>query len=153
MNGKLCVYAIRHNVTNRVYIGSSSKVDQRFKNHMYCLRGGRHPVEDMQADFDKYGEDYTFTILEDVCYSDKKAEFRWMEKYQSYVRGVGYNYKDHYFSRPKIIRVTFDGKTKSIRDWSDETGLSYETIYARLFYKKWDVEKALTTLGRSRTND
>jgi hypothetical protein len=54
----------------------------------------------MQADFDKYGEDYTFTILEDAIeFKDKGKEYEWMEKYQSNVRGIGYNYKDQKWDR------------------------------------------------------
>lgn len=148
MNTPLKIYCIRHNVTNRVYIGSSQRVEQRLKNHFEALRGHRHIVEDMQDDFDKYGDNYTVTILEEVVdYNEKNKEYQWMEKYQSHVRGKGYNYKDHVFtSRKKAkIMLTFDGKTMTLRGWADKTGLSYETLYSRVVVGKWDAEKALTT--------
>ena len=89
------VYAIRHNVTNRVYIGSSCHVDKRFNEHLTALRSHRHSVEDMQADFDKYGDDFTLTILDHIAtIADKNKEYEWMQKNQSYIRGVGYNYND-----------------------------------------------------------
>ena len=89
------VYAIRHNKTNRVYIGSSCHVDKRFYEHLSALRSNRHPVEDMQEDFDKYGEDFTLTVLDHIAsIEEKDKEYDWMDKNQSYVRGVGYNYKD-----------------------------------------------------------
>ena len=89
------VYAIRHNVTNRVYIGSSYHVDRRFNDHLAALRSHRHSVEDMQADFDKYGDDFTLTILDHIAtIADKNKEYEWMQKNQSYIRGVGYNYND-----------------------------------------------------------
>lgn len=89
------VYAIRHNKTNRVYIGSSYHVDKRFYEHISALRSNRHPVEDMQEDFDKYGEDFTLTVLDHISsIEEKDKEYEWMDKNQSYVRGVGYNYKD-----------------------------------------------------------
>lgn len=89
------VYAIRHNVTNRVYIGSSYHVDKRFNEHLTALRSHRHSVEDMQADFDKYGDDFTLTILDHIAtIADKNKEYEWMQKNQSYIRGVGYNYND-----------------------------------------------------------
>ena len=92
------VYAIKHNKTNRVYIGSSKNPDMRVKQHIFALRGGRHTVEDMQADFDKFGEDYEVLYLEVIKkYSDRFHEYDWMEKYKSYIRGVGYNYKDRFF--------------------------------------------------------
>lgn len=89
------VYAIRHNVTNRVYIGSSCHIDKRFNEHLSALRSHRHPVEDMQADFDKYGDDFTLTVLDHIATeADRNKEYEWMQKNQSYIRGVGYNYND-----------------------------------------------------------
>ena len=89
------VYAIRHNVTNRVYIGSSCHIDKRFAEHITALRGHRHPVEDMQADFDRYGDDFSLTILDHIgTEAEKNKEYEWMKKNQSYIRGIGYNYND-----------------------------------------------------------
>jgi group I intron endonuclease len=89
------VYAIRHNVTNRVYIGSSCHIDKRFAEHISALRAHRHPVEDMQADFDRYGDDFSLTILDHIgTEADKNKEYEWMKKNQSYIRGIGYNYND-----------------------------------------------------------
>ena len=93
------VYAIRHNVTNRVYIGSSCHVDKRFNEHLTALRSHRHTVEDMQADFDEYGDDFTLTIVDHIAtIADKNKEYEWMQKNQSYIRGVGYNYNDKKWS-------------------------------------------------------
>ena len=89
------VYAIRHNVTNRVYIGSTCHVDKRFNEHISALRSHRHPVEDMQADFDRYGEDFSLTVLDHIATeADRDKEYDWMKKNQSYIRGIGYNYND-----------------------------------------------------------
>ena len=93
------VYAIRHNATNRVYIGSSYHVDKRFYQHLTALKAHRHPVEDMQADYDKYGDDFTLTVLDHIgTIAEKNKEYEWMNKNQSYIRGVGYNYKDKKWS-------------------------------------------------------
>lgn len=94
------VYAIKHNKTGRIYIGSSSNLDRRIKHHMAALRRHAHTVEDMQADYDKYGEDYTLSILEEIFeYKDRKKEYEWMGKYQSNIRGIGYNYKDSVWNK------------------------------------------------------
>ena len=42
-------------------------------------------------------------------------------------------------------KVTFNGKTQSIAKWAKEVGLSRQTIHARLRYRGWSTEKALTT--------
>jgi hypothetical protein len=102
----------------------------------------------MQADFDKYGDDYTVTILEEIVdYNDRYKEFQWMEKYQSHIRGNGYNYKEpHFFNKPRIKHlITFNGITKPLAQWASEMNLPYETIHNRLFARGWSVEKALTT--------
>ena len=90
------VYAIQHNTTKRIYIGSSVDVEARYMNHMYQLRAGKHIVEDMQDDFINYGEDYSLFILDEITeHEDRFKEYEWMEKYKSHCRGIGYNYKDH----------------------------------------------------------
>ena len=90
------VYAIQHNVTKKYYIGSSSNVRTRFQHHLACLRRGTHPVEDMQQDFDIYGDDLTLYELEEITnFGERKKEYEWMAKYKSNIRGEGYNYKDH----------------------------------------------------------
>jgi hypothetical protein len=48
-------------------------------------------------------------------------------------------------NRRSGVRITFRGKTKSIRRWSEETGISYGTLWERLQVWKWEPERALTT--------
>ena len=89
------IYALRHEPTKRIYIGSSARPGARYRCHLSLLRNGKHPVGDMQADYDAHGEDYSLYILEEVSAKEHRAkEFAWMEKYQSYIRGNGYNYRD-----------------------------------------------------------
>ena len=96
------VYMIKHNQTGRMYIGRSWNVERRVKSHFSSLRNGRHPVEDMQEDFDKYGDDYTVTILGEE--GANNTEIKKMDKYRSTTRGIGYNYNDP--------QVTSKGRTK-----------------------------------------
>ena len=99
------VYAIRHNVTDRVYIGSSCNVDRRFKQHLYALQARTHVVDDMQKDYNEHGEDFTFTILDTINdESEIEKEYEWMDKYQSFTRGIGYNYKD--LKRRSVARTS-----------------------------------------------
>lgn len=43
----------------------------------------------------------------------------------------------------KTHMITYNGKTQSIRDWSEETGIPLNTLRLR-FHSKWPVEKMLT---------
>lgn len=89
------IYAIRHNVTGKIYIGRSASPAERYRHHLNRLRRGAHSVEDMQRDFDLYGEDYTFRILDEVrCGEPTGKEAHWMHVYQTRDRRYGYNYKD-----------------------------------------------------------
>lgn len=94
------IYAIQHNETRKIYVGSSSDVENRYWSHMYALRSDKHTVEDMQEDFNEYGENYSLFILDEIHeYSEKEKEYTWIEKLQSHIREKGYNYKDRkYFN-------------------------------------------------------
>lgn len=99
------IYMITHNVTKRMYIGSTGKFNTRIKNHLNALRSGRHSVEDMQKDFDDYGEDYTIEILDKIdSIKSFRKEYDYMEIYKSRIRGLGYNYKDnHAISKKEAV--------------------------------------------------
>lgn len=89
------VYAIQHNVTKKIYIGSSNNLEQRYKNHIWQLRAGKHHVRDMQKDFDEFGEDYSLFVLGEITrFTERGLEYEWMRKYNTTTRGVGYNYLD-----------------------------------------------------------
>lgn len=94
------VYAIQHNVTKKIYIGSSNDVTARYWSHIYQLRSNKHNVEDMQDDFNRYGENYSLFIIDEIKnYDERHKEYKWIEKYETFIRGKGYNYKDHIFKK------------------------------------------------------
>lgn len=93
-----CIYVIKNTINNRVYVGRSSQPETRWKAHIAKLRRGCHPVEDLQFDFDQFGEDvFDFKIIEIVdpknSYKTYK-EYKWMQKLRSTDRATGYNYND-----------------------------------------------------------
>lgn len=145
------IYAIRHNVTNRVYVGRTENFQKRINQHMSNLRAHLHPVEDMQEDFDQYGEDYTITVLEEIWEGPRgEKEYEWMQKLQSHVRGIGYNYKDRYFCHDVKHQVVFNGKTVTLGELSRETGVPYSVLYTRVVTLGWDVENAVSKPIRRR---
>jgi hypothetical protein len=100
------VYAIQHNKTKRIYVGTSSKPETRYRAHISSLKRNEHKIETMQDDFNQYGEDFSFFILEKVEHarvytsygsciaSEHKAEYEWMRKLGTTKKEIGYNYKD-----------------------------------------------------------
>jgi len=41
--------------------------------------------------------------------------------------------------------ITYNGETKTIAEWSRETGIKYNKLYERINKCGWDIERALTT--------
>lgn len=104
----LTVYAIQNKVNKKLYIGVSENPQSRLKAHLTLLRGGKHSVEDMQDDFNKYGDVFDIFILEENVDYYSLEEYKYMKKYRSCEREYGYNYKDHIakrinFNKPKEI--------------------------------------------------
>lgn len=48
------------------------------------------------------------------------------------------------------VYLTYNGKTQSLRRWSEETGINYGTLHERIAVWKWDAERALTTPALSK---
>ena len=91
------VYALRHNPTGKVYVGATyHDVEFRINQHMSALRGNRHPVEKMQEDFNKYGDDYSYFILYQSTdsFEVSKQEKMYMGLLRTRDPEKGYNYKD-----------------------------------------------------------
>ena len=89
------IYELRHNATGKVYIGRSTDMPSRMRKHKSLLRKGTHPVRDLQHDYDTFGPDISFTVLEKVSAgSGSIEERRWMLKRGSTDRTRGYNYQD-----------------------------------------------------------
>lgn len=109
MPNELYIYKIECAANNKKYIGRTQYPMTRRQAHFYALRHNKHTVEDMQADFNKYGEEtFSFKVIE-VCHpigdwrKDKEianSERRWIKYHRSYMREKGYNYKDKMFNHP-----------------------------------------------------
>lgn len=127
------VYAIQHNITKKIYIGSSSDVPVRYWNHIYRLRNGRHGIEDMQKDFDEYGEDYSLFILDKIAnFQEREKEYQWMRIYGSNIKEKGYNYKDKATSKikkklPLVSGLPENTQFKMLHYQENEEGKRFES--------------------------
>ena len=131
------VYMIRHNVTGRMYIGKSQNVPKRIYNHFILLQSGKHTVEDMQKDFNDYGNDFTISFLGEANSSNLNLEIEMMEKYHSTVRGIGYNYKDPHITAA-IRNATKKRNPKAmicklVRTLDDEQAEYAYTLLSKIF--------------------
>lgn len=84
------VYAIRHSITHRVYIGYSKDVTRRWQGHRHALRRGTHHSYALQQDWNRDGEDaFMFEVLEEALPQNVRAiEQRWLTTLSPYYNTV-----------------------------------------------------------------
>lgn len=97
------IYAIRNRENGRIYVGMTSDLKNRVKQHFSDLRGstpqtmrrGRERVKTLlQIDFDAYGQDvFEVYVLEENVSPEKcqEREAYWIEYYNSTNPNCGYN--------------------------------------------------------------
>ena len=87
------IYAIRHNITKRIYVGCSVHYEKRIREHISHLRNGNHTNVELQKDYDIYGESYSFFLIETGVrfYDCFDREKMWMCVLKSNDIKTGYN--------------------------------------------------------------
>lgn len=97
------VYAIRNTKNNKMYIGESIDIEQRWKTHQEDLDNGSHHSYKLQEDYDKSkNKEFRFFILEEFIFPFNAKidsaklqlilycrEYYYMKKYKS--KSKGYN--------------------------------------------------------------
>lgn len=92
-NSNCGIYKITNLKNNKGYIGQSTDIKTRWKNHKFELKNNIHHNEHLQSSFNKYGEDaFEFRILERT---DKEnlddAEAYWINYFDTTNPEKGYN--------------------------------------------------------------
>lgn len=90
------IYSITNIINNKIYIGQSVEIEQRWKRHKRELNQNKHINEYLQRSWNKYGEDlFVFEIIEkcDVNELDDKERF-WIKYHKSNNYIYGYNLDD-----------------------------------------------------------
>lgn len=88
------VYAIYNTEKKKIYIGSSVRVEKRWRDHKRELKLEIHHSRYLQRAWNKYGEDkFVFCLIERVCNTNillDREQF-WMDYYKCYEPASGYN--------------------------------------------------------------
>jgi len=91
---KICgIYSITNLTNNKLYIGLSTNIEQRFSFHKKRLLSGKHKNKHFQSSFDKNGIDnFKFEVIE-ICEDSMLCdrEKYWITHYKSFDREFGYN--------------------------------------------------------------
>src|SRR5690625_3372398 len=85
---------IVNTVNGKKYIGSSSNVKRRLRDHLYSFRS-KSNFKNLQNDFEKFGEEsFKFKIIEEVNNKDilKKREDYYIEKLNTMEDGYNLRY-------------------------------------------------------------
>lgn len=99
---KYSIYAIRCKENGKVYVGKTTNVERRVRQHLTQLKNGekRKSVNcvwmdsDFQSDFNKYGiGSFEFYVLETDIPLDESSEREkfWINEYNSTEEAFGYN--------------------------------------------------------------
>ena len=87
------IYMIQNKINNKMYIGQTVNIKERWKDHRAELRGGYHSNKHLQRSWDKYGEEsFEFSILLEC----EESQLNTFEEYyifelMTYDPWVGYN--------------------------------------------------------------
>lgn len=86
---KCGIYRIINIDTNKMYIGSSKNIGDRWMSHIYALNRGNHSSKEFQYDWNKYGEEsFKFEILELVKEENLlPTEQKYINKYDAFNNG------------------------------------------------------------------
>ncbi len=108
-NNRSGIYVIINIVTNKFYIGSASKLNNRKVKHLSDLRNGKHHSSYLQRSYNKHGKEiFIFKVLE---YVDNKKNLLNIEQ----------KYLDIYFNTGVTYNICGIAGSSYGRKHSDET--------------------------------
>lgn len=87
------IYIILNTINNKVYVGASKTLKNRFKRHRTELNMKVHPNKALVEDYHKYGPEALKFIIVEACKEDelRDKELYYMRKYNSLDSKFGYN--------------------------------------------------------------
>jgi len=84
------IYKITYIKNKKCYVGSSTNIENRWKNHINNLKKGNHPSKGLQNVYNKHGlNSLKFEVIEEVQCKDNliEREQYWINTLNSYYKG------------------------------------------------------------------
>ena len=113
MEKKTGIYQIKNTTNNKVYVGSSTNIDARWKAHKLLLRKLKHHSPKLQNSVNKHGiENFIFEVIEE-CSKELliEREQYWIDKLNSY--HIGFNVSPN--AKNSLGRVMSEETKEKIR--------------------------------------
>lgn len=145
------IYTITNSVNGKVYVGSSVRIERRWREHRLALNNGTHVNKYLQNSWEKYGaENFVFAVVETLSDLNSVADLflaeqRWMDQLNAMDRRVGYNIADVAGAptpRKVAVTMTKDGETvsyPSIRAFAEAHGVPEKQVSATVRGKQKTV--------------
>lgn len=129
------IYKITNKINNKVYIGSSKEIENRFYEHILKLEGNYHINKHLNSAFNKYGsKNFKFEIIRIVSlFILRKAEQFYINKYNSLNPKFGYN------------KAVADANS---HDNDEEVAIIKNTNYFGCYSKTGKLVKVFRTIGK-----
>ena len=86
------IYMIRCKPNGKVYVGQSTNIEKRWKNHKWNLNGNYHHCKELQKDWNIYGEDnFEFKVVQ-KCKEENldELEIIHIEQFEAFEKGYNY---------------------------------------------------------------
>lgn len=123
------IYKITCYNNDKFYIGSSTNINRRLKEHVGLLRNNKHSNPRLQKDWNKYGEkNFKYEIIETIHDTSKLLikEKWWLDNTKCYERKIGFNISSNPragaagkfidltgLKFDRLLVIKYEGKTKN----------------------------------------
>ena len=82
------IYALWFEKSSMVYIGQSTNIEQRYKEHISSLKNNKHTNYKVQNEYNKYGI-FELVVIQECLVDDLYSlEIQWTEEFNSLVVGL-----------------------------------------------------------------
>lgn len=126
------IYMIENQVNGKIYIGQTSDLERRKKEHLNKLKNKTHHNLHLQNSFNKYGEDnFVFKIIKKNIpyYLLDSLEKRYIDIFQSNNNQYGYNLTSG------GQNINFDKLSISCIEGKNKTGIEHVSVVKSNTYK------------------